>query len=161
MGGTINVESQLEFGSKFLITLPLIPSEVKPDNSDIEINHYPDLSDRTILLAEDNKINQVVAKAMLAPTNANIVIANNGLEAVDLCEKLSPDLIFMDIQMPKMDGLEACSIIKALNNKQIIIALTANVLSEQKEVYNKLFDGYLAKPIEKRELINILHRLFK
>ncbi|WP_229817205.1 CHASE domain-containing protein [Thalassotalea profundi] len=161
MGGKIDVESELELGSKFVITLPLEASQIKPDTIDIEINNYPDLNDRTILLAEDNQINQVVAKAMLAPTKANIVIANNGLEAVDLCKELSPDLIFMDIQMPKMDGLEACSIIKEFNSKQIIIALTANVLAEQKEIYNKLFDGYLAKPIEKLELIRMLHQLLK
>ena len=161
MAGNIRVESQLEFGSKFFITLPLKKSDKAPESIGLKSHTYPNLSDKTILLVEDNKINQVVAKAMLVPSKANIVIANDGLEAVDLYKELSPDIIFMDIQMPKMDGLEACKIIKQLNNKQMVIALTANVLAEQKEVYNELFDGYLAKPIDKKELIIALHSILK
>ncbi|WP_350608770.1 response regulator, partial [Pseudoalteromonas sp. MER144-MNA-CIBAN-0113] len=79
-----------------------------------------------------------------------------GLEAISLYESHKPDIIFMDIQMPKMDGLQACKKIKALNNEQIVIALTANVFTEQKEIYRQLFDGYVSKPIEKHELVGML-----
>ena len=94
---------------------------------------------------------------MLEPTHANIIIANNGLEAIELYKELLPDIILMDIQMPKMDGFEACKKIKEIDDKQIIVALTANVFTEQKELYKKLFDGYISKPIEKHELIKALH----
>lgn len=160
MNGTITVESELNVGSKFIITLPLKKAEAIANNKSVKALKHPDLSGKIILLAEDNKINQVVATAMLEPCNATIVIANNGLEAISLYKEISPDIIFMDIQMPKMDGVEACKKIKRLDNDQIIIALTANVLSEQKALYKKHFNGYLAKPIEKAELIEMLHSLF-
>jgi len=69
-------------------------------------------------------------------------------------------IIFMDIKMPKMDDIQACKQIKALNNEQIIIALTANVFTEQKEIYRQLFDGYVSKPIEKNKLISMLSTLY-
>ena len=159
MHGEIKVLSQLGAGSQFFVYLPLEQAEV--EESELKANNaeFPDLSERVILLAEDNKINQLVASAMLEPTKATIVIANNGLEAIALYKLHKPDIIFMDIQMPKMDGLEACKQIKVLDKKQIVIALTANVFTEQKEIYKQLFDGYVSKPIEKHELIAILSTL--
>lgn len=159
MNGQISVTSELGRGSKFIVNIPLEKTTVAPENSDIKNLQYPDFSMKTILIAEDNKINQLVANAMLVPSKAKIVIANNGVEAVNLYNELLPDIIFMDIQMPKMDGIQACKAIKKINNEQIIIALTANVLAEQKKIYDELFDGYLSKPMEKQELINLLNTL--
>ncbi|MBH0058535.1 CHASE domain-containing protein [Pseudoalteromonas sp. SWXJZ94C] len=157
MKGEIKVTSKLGSGSKFFVYLPLKQADIKPMDINLKNLAFPDLTNKTILIAEDNKINQLVASAMLEPTHANIVIANNGLEAIELYKKLLPDIILMDIQMPKMDGFEACKKIKEINDKQIIVALTANVFTEQKELYKKLFDGYISKPIEKHELIKALH----
>jgi len=159
MHGEIKVLSQLGSGSQFYVYLPL--EQAKVDESELKISsaEFPDLSEKIILLAEDNKINQLVASAMLEPTKATVVIANNGLEAIALYKSHKPDIIFMDIQMPKMDGLEACKQIKVLDSEQVVIALTANVFTEQKEIYKQLFDGYVSKPIEKHELIAILSTL--
>ncbi|MEL0632562.1 CHASE domain-containing protein [Pseudoalteromonas carrageenovora] len=159
MHGEIKVLSQLGAGSQFYVYLPLEQAEV--EESELKANNaeFPNLSKKVILLAEDNKINQLVASAMLEPTKATIVIANNGLEAIALYKLHQPDIIFMDIQMPKMDGLEACKQIKVLDKEQIVIALTANVFTEQKEIYKQLFDGYVSKPIEKNELIEMLYNL--
>ncbi|ATG77989.1 CHASE domain-containing protein [Pseudoalteromonas sp. 1_2015MBL_MicDiv] len=154
MKGEIKVTSTLNSGSQFCVYLPLKKANIKAIDLNTKYLEFPDLSNKTILIAEDNKINQLVATAMLEPTKANIVIANNGLEAIALYESLLPDIILMDIQMPKMDGFEAC---KKINSKQVIIALTANVFTEQKELYKQLFDGYISKPIEKQELIKALH----
>ena len=159
MNGEVKVTSQLGVGSQFTVYLPLKKANIKPSNVDAKSLVLPDLTNKTILIAEDNPINQLVASAMIKPSNANIVIANNGLEAIELYESLLPDLILMDIQMPKMDGMQACKHIKKINSEQIIIALTANVLSEQKQLYKQLFDGYLSKPIEKQMLVNVLNRL--
>ena len=153
MNGKIEVVSELNVGSKFSVYIPLNKSNTKPENNITKVIEYPNLNGKTILLVEDNKINQVVAKAMLKPSNAKIVIANDGNEAVNQYKKQQPDIIFMDIQMPIMDGIAACRIIKKLNPEQKVIALTANVLPEQKKVYEELFDGYLSKPIEKHKLI--------
>jgi len=159
MHGEIKVLSQLGSGSQFYVYLPL--EQAKVDESELKTSsaEFPDLSEKIILLAEDNKINQLVASAMLEPTKATVVIANNGLEAIALYKSHKPDIIFMDIQMPKMDGLEACKQIKVLDSEQVVIALTANVFTEQKEIYKQLFDGYVSKPIEKHELIAILSTL--
>lgn len=160
MNGEIKVTSQLDSGSQFYVYLPLKQAQIDDSTLITKNVELPDLSGKTILLAEDNKINQLVASAMLEPTKATIIIANNGLEAISLYESHKPDIIFMDIQMPKMDGLQACKKIKALNNEQIVIALTANVFTEQKEIYRQLFDGYVSKPIEKHELVSMLSTLY-
>ncbi|MEN8635788.1 CHASE domain-containing protein [Pseudoalteromonas distincta] len=160
MNGEIKVTSQLGSGSQFYVYLPLDQAQIDENILTAKNVEFPDLTGKTILLAEDNKINQLVASAMLEPTKATIIIANNGLEAVSLYESHKPDIIFMDIQMPKMDGLQACKQIKALDSEQIIIALTANVFTEQKEIYRQLFDGYVSKPIEKHELIGMLSTLY-
>ena len=159
MNGEIKVTSQLGSGSQFYVYLPLKQAQVDDSTLTTKNIELPDLSGKIILLAEDNKINQLVAAAMLEPTKATIIIANNGLEAISLYELHKPDIIFMDIQMPKMDGLQACKKIKALNSEQIVIALTANVFTEQKEIYRQLFDGYVSKPIEKHELVGMLSTL--
>ena len=159
MNGEIKVTSQLGSGSQFYVYLPLKQAQVGDSTLTTKNIEFPDLSGKIILLAEDNKINQLVAAAMLEPTKATIIIANNGLEAISLYELHKPDIIFMDIQMPKMDGLQACKKIKALNSEQIVIALTANVFTEQKEIYRQLFDGYVSKPIEKHELVGMLSTL--
>ncbi|MBQ4858507.1 CHASE domain-containing protein [Pseudoalteromonas sp. MMG007] len=159
MHGEIKVLSQLGAGSQFYVYLPLEQAEVEESELKTSNAEFPNLSKKVILLAEDNKINQLVASAMLEPTKATIVIANNGLEAIALYKLHKPDIMFMDIQMPKMDGLEACKQIKVLDKEQIVIALTANVFTEQKEIYKQLFDGYVSKPIEKNELIEMLYNL--
>lgn len=83
----------------------------------------------TVLLAEDNPVNQEVAKAMLSKLGLAVHIANNGQEAVDLVHSNHYDLILMDCQMPLMDGYQATSLIRKQQNKDTrlpIIALTAN-----------------------------------
>ncbi|XQF89979.1 ATP-binding protein [Pseudoalteromonas espejiana] len=156
MNGTISVSSQLGSGSQFTVTLPLVKAQASAVKANEAALALPSLTNKTVLIAEDNKINQLVASSFMEATGANIIIANNGIEAVELYEIHAPDIILMDIQMPKMNGLEACKIIKNKHSEQLIIALTANVLSEQKRLYAQLFDGYISKPIEKHELIKAL-----
>ena len=109
-----------------------------------------------ILLVEDNNVNQMVATRMLQRLGYIADIASNGKEAVDAVETIGYDLVFMDISMPEMDGLTACSIIK--NNKElkkvpIIIAMTANAMSGDKENYLKVgMDDYISKPVNLDEL---------
>lgn len=158
MKGNIEVSSELEKGSKFTVKLPLKHSPTKEIEQpvDKELN-MPDLSGRTILLAEDNKVNQMVFKAITAPSNANLLIAENGKEAITLLEKNRPEIIFMDIQMPIMDGEQACMLIRETNKQIPIIALTANVLEKDVARYlEEGFDSHLAKPIELNKLIKVL-----
>ena len=110
----------------------------------------------SILLAEDNPINQKLGKVLLAKAGYNVDIANNGREAVDLfmLDQKKYDLIFMDINMPELDGLEAAREIRKKGFKRIpIIALTAAAMKEDKEKCLQAgMNDYITKPI-KREIV--------
>lgn len=102
------------------------------------------------MIAEDNVINQEVVSGMLEMMGYKTDIAENGLEAVNAVRDKQYDLIFMDVQMPHMDGIEATKrIIAELGDKRPrIIAMTANVMQGDKESYLAAgMDGYVGKPI--------------
>ncbi|XOV80861.1 MAG: ATP-binding protein [Aestuariibacter sp.] len=158
MHGEIRVKSTEGEGTEFEVFLPLSKSTRTAllDEDNIACTP-PDLNGKTILVADDNEINLVVVMNMLEKTNARIVTASNGVEAINQHKETSPDLILMDIQMPEMDGVEACLKIKALNKAASIIALTANVMKEDVEIYrNAGFCGHLSKPIEMNKLYKTL-----
>ena len=107
-----------------------------------------------ILTAEDNKTNQLVFKKMVKSLNIDLVFAANGEEAVELYKSYQPDLIFMDISMPKMDGKDATRAIRAIEQTTQthtpIIALTAHAMSgDEAEILAAGLDRYLTKPLRK------------
>ena len=114
-----------------------------------------------MLLAEDNAVNQRLAVRLLEKRGHSVVVAGNGLEALQALEKESFDLVFMDVQMPEMDGLEATAAIrekeKMSGQHQPIIALTAHAMKGDREkCIAGGMDGYLTKPIRPQELDEIL-----
>ena len=115
-----------------------------------------------VLLVEDNNINQMVALRMLEQLGYRADLASNGLEALEAVKSINYDIIFMDILMPEMDGLEACKIIKSnpiLEQKPIIIAMTANAMTGDQENYLRAgMDDYISKPVNLDELKNILNK---
>ncbi len=117
----------------------------------------PDFSAYTLLLVEDNLINQQVAVSMLKKTGAQVLVANQGLEAVNIAHTQFLDLILMDLQMPVMDGFTAARQIKALHPRLPIIALSAAVLDQDRqEVKAAGMDAHLGKPIEPERLYQTL-----
>ncbi len=122
----------------------------------------PDLSNVRILLAEDNRTNQLVVQKLLKNTGVDINLANNGLEAVEMFETLHPDLVLMDIAMPEMNGHEATQIIRMIEEKQNsgstpILALTANALPEDRKACRASgMNGFLAKPVKRAKLIDTI-----
>lgn len=150
MHGTISVDSELEKGTVFNVWIPLEKAKaLTPTNKDKHQQPPPNLEDYTLLLAEDNEINRIIVSEMLAPTKVKIVNAENGKIAVEMFEKVQPDLVLMDIQMPEMDGLQACSIIREANPLVPIVALTANVMQDDVISYSaKGFTDHLGKPVE-------------
>lgn len=105
-----------------------------------------------ILVAEDNKTNQLVMRKMLKNLNVDLTIAQNGEEAVSAYQEIGPDLIFMDISMPKMDGKEATKAIRALETDQRtrIVALTAHAMDGDGEAIMEVgLDYYMTKPLNK------------
>ncbi|WP_440054512.1 ATP-binding protein [Pseudoalteromonas sp. T1lg65] len=163
MHGSIHVESRENVGTTFTIQLPLKKSTTPAENvSKLESILPPDLSGKTILVAEDNDINQIVIDSMLSKTNAILKTAKNGVEAVNILKQIKPDLILMDIHMPVMDGIKACQSIKSINPEIPIIALTADVMTESVRMYRKVgFDGHIAKPIDLDKLYLVLGELMK
>ena len=111
-----------------------------------------------ILLAEDNEINQQVAEELLRGAGMEVVIANNGREAIDWLEKERFDAVLMDIQMPVLDGLAATREIRAMGKADLrIVALTAHALHDEKQrCLSAGMDGYLSKPFRPHELFAII-----
>jgi two-component system sensor histidine kinase/response regulator len=114
-----------------------------------------------LLLAEDNAVNQRLAVRLLEKRGHHVVVAGNGAEALAAMEKHEFDLVFMDVQMPEMDGLEATAVIrekeKTTGKHVRIIALTAHAMKGDREkCITGGMDGYLTKPIRPQELDDVL-----
>ena len=119
-----------------------------------------------ILLAEDNKVNQKFAIRVIEKANHNVVVANNGREAVEAWDHGQFDLVLMDVQMPEMDGFEATSRIRALERDREgarptpIIAMTANAMKGDKErCLEAGMDGYISKPVKQQILFAEIERV--
>jgi PAS domain S-box-containing protein len=122
----------------------------------------PDYHDKKILVVEDNKVNQKVIHGLLAKFKVDPVVADNGQLALDLLADRTFDLIFMDCQMPVLDGYETTAAIRSREQQngsapQIIVALTAHaVTGEREKCLAAGMDDYLSKPIRRDQLANVL-----
>lgn len=135
--------------------------QIRPDGQAVDTKEEREhqLVPLDILVAEDNPVNQQLLTMVLSKIgNFTVRVANNGLEAIEVLEKEDIDLIFMDVQMPKMDGLETTREIRSNFLEQpIIIALTANAMKEDEErCLNAGMDGFLTKPFLIEEVTSIL-----
>ena len=163
MNGSIVVQSIYGKGSKFTVAIDqkIIANElinIEPSKKEEEIQII-DLSNRKILVVDDNNVNLKVIKRLLVDYNANIDTVTNGQDCIDKINNGEKyDLIFMDIMMPKMDGVTTLNKLKKIENFAIdTIALTADAIDGQKEKYlQDGFNDYLAKPIEKKELNRVI-----
>ncbi|CAK8711071.1 histidine kinase [Candidatus Electronema halotolerans] len=163
MGGSIKVESVPDQGSVFSLILPLavskfaaMPSE-PPSACD-----FSKLRGRKILLAEDNEINQEITASLLRRRGAEVRLAANGLEALEMLQQERFDAVLMDIQMPVMDGCAACQEIrKQPQHKSLpVIALTANAMLSDKEKSRQAgMNSHIGKPFQEEELLATLCRL--
>jgi len=119
----------------------------------------------SILLAEDNPVNQKLAVTILNRRGYHVTVVNNGQEALDAVQAAHFDLVLMDMQMPVMDGMEACRHIRAMQAAGKlpalpIIALTANAMSGDRERYLQAgMDGYISKPIDTTRTLEEIHRV--
>jgi CheY-like chemotaxis protein len=110
----------------------------------------------TVLLVEDNMLNRKLAEAMMAGLDWTIDVAEDGFKAVEAVSGKSYDIVFMDVQMPGMDGLEATKNIRLMEKKglisyrPIIIAMTANAMKGDREIcIESGMDDYLSKPLNR------------
>lgn len=132
-----------------------------------KVSHKEDVVHTTnqskILIAEDNTVNMLLSKTLIKKCipNCNIIEAKDGIEAVELFEKEKPSIIFMDIQMPEMNGYEATHKIRALEQTghTPIIALTAgNVKGEKEKCLENGMDDFIVKPITYDTIVNCLNK---
>ena len=159
MGGKLKVDSKVREGSLFTLTLPLLQSKSLTDEKE-KIIFQENKNNRVlkILIAEDNPINQMVIERMLSNRGHKCRIAEDGLKAVSMFQEEKFDLIFMDIQMPKLSGIDAAKQIRQFeathNMPRIkIIALTANAMdSEKMECFEAGIDLFISKPITPEKL---------
>ncbi|MDR1872837.1 MAG: response regulator [Deltaproteobacteria bacterium] len=124
----------------------------------------PDLTGYKVLLAEDNEVNQFVAKKFLVKAGLNITIANNGAEALSHLERERFDVVLMDIQMPVMDGLEATRRIRAQAkyDNLPIVAMTAHAMAGDREISLQAgMVAHITKPIDFSQLFALLGRILK
>lgn len=163
MGGEIFVTSTYNKGSHFYFTLPL-KNAPSPARSNPTETPEPTaiLKPHTILIVEDNILNQIVTKRMLNFLSQEVLIANDGQEAIDILENNPKiDLIFMDISMPIMDGIEATKKIRSKEKYKTlpIIALSAHVAEEDKtNFFDAGMNDHLSKPVYKADLKRILEK---
>lgn len=161
MHGSIDIDSNEGEGTSITTTLPL--TKVAPPLTKLlsrEQLTIPNLRNKTILLAEDNEINQMIFCNMLEETQAKIIVTENGKEALEQYKLQSPDMVFLDIHMPIMDGIEACKLIRQLSDTVPIVSITANISTENTDLYTKVgFDYHIGKPVELIRLYNLLDEL--
>ncbi|RZS99086.1 response regulator [Aquimarina brevivitae] len=163
MDSEIECKSTFEEGSVFFFSLALQISN-SSDDTPSESKKLPmeEVLSAKILVAEDNKINQLVTKNLLTSINCTSTIVENGIEAIQALQNEEFDLILMDLNMPVLDGLKATQKIRQFNSHIPIIALTAAEIEEvEKDCKKAGFDDLINKPLTKIDLNAAIRRNLK
>ena len=170
MGGEIKVDSTYKKGSTFTVIIEQEIVDSTPIESEYhETNHHEyapayqmNIKDTTVLVVDDNIINLRVADGILSSYGISVDTATCGSEAINLCNKNSYDIIFLDQMMPEMDGIETMHNIRRIeryseNSKNKIVVLTADAIKGAREnLIKQGFDEYLGKPINIQQLERVL-----
>ena len=163
--GEIQVESELGRGSVFTFRIPYLKAGAKDIQPVAEIeelgsNRFTNLK---VLLVEDNKINQLLAKQILTGWGVNVEVANDGFEAIAKLQRRTFDLILLDLQMPEIDGFEVARFvrktIKPPANQIPIVALTADAFTETKVLTQDAgMNDFITKPYQQKDLLRVLRK---
>ena len=164
MGGKITVISDYGKGSTFKF---VVVEEIVNKESNLVVNeqttlNYETFEGKKVLVVDDSKLNLKVAENVLKNFKVSTETVTSGLECLSCVKSKKYDIIFMDIMMPNMSGVE---VLKKLREEKVnipVIALTADAIEGQEEKYiSEGFDGYLSKPIDKTKLKVILNKYLK
>jgi len=174
MGGSIEAHSEPQKGSEFIVNLPfkLLPEAAASQTLTPALDPRLELKDfmgqKNILVVDDIDVNRMVMRGVLRKIGArSIGFAVDGVDAINQCKSQEFDLIFMDMRMPNMDGLQATREIRNLSEqdvphlkKAVILALTANASHEDLvECQSAGMDGFLPKPLAEKDLLHILQAI--
>lgn len=168
MNGTIGLESTLGVGSTFWIVLHDVAvaaiDQVMPESGEFSWQSIM-FEPATVLAADDVESNRTLIKAMLEEKGISVITADNGVRAVELAKTIKPDLIFMDVRMPVMDGWEA---IKKLKEEEttaqipiIVLSASARGMTAEEALQQCRYDGYLEKPVKIGRLVEKLTHFLK
>ena len=170
MNGRIHVESEAGKGSDFQFEIPVEIVQSSPQPVKLEPHSEPaaELSVRCpirILVAEDNPVNQRLVALMLKRLGYSSSLVSNGLEVLEFLKTNSCDLIFLDVQMPEMDGIEVARKICEISGGAVrprMVALTANSLEGDRErCLAAGMDAYLSKPVRNSQLVTVLEDIYR
>ncbi|HPW67101.1 MAG TPA: response regulator [Salinivirgaceae bacterium] len=157
--GKMWFETNVNVGTTFYIKFPSsLIRWAKGDKKSVTLK-YPDLSNKTFVIAEDVEINYMLISEFLTPTKAKLIWAKNGKEALEIFKSSKPDLIIMDIQMPVMNGFQAITAIRELDKNVPIIAQTAFMLDNEKQKSIELgANDFIPKPVKFKDLIGAIKK---
>ena len=164
MGGKVTVISDYGKGStfKFVVIQEIVNTQVKVESSTTTSLECSNFEGKKVLVVDDSKLNLKVAENVLKNFKVSTETVTSGLECLSCVKSKKYDIIFMDIMMPNMSGVE---VLKKLREEKVnipVIALTADAIEGQEEKYiSEGFDGYLSKPIDKTKLKVILNKYLK
>ncbi|SKA77258.1 Signal transduction histidine kinase [Prosthecobacter debontii] len=162
MDGEISVNSELGKGSVFTVILPGLPPSQAPNDPPSEHTaNFNQLRPATILVVDDNATNRELIAGYLHGSHHEMLFAQDGMEALDLARSAKPDVILMDIRMPRMDGKWARQILKEDDRTAAIpvIAQTASSMPAESAKLAEMFDGYLRKPFYQKQLYKELENV--
>lgn len=161
MGGKITVISDYGKGStfKFVVIQEIVNVEVKEESSNITSSDYNTFEGKKALIVDDSKLNLKVAENVLKNFLVTTESVTSGLECLSCVNSKKYDIIFMDIMMPNMNGVEVLRKLRENGVNTPVIALTADAIEGQEEKYmSEGFDGYISKPINKEKLSYVLNK---
>jgi len=166
MGGSMAVESEPGVGTTFAVGLRFRVADAPADVFEAAAARLPEASENLrVLLVEDEPVNRLSISGMLRKRGIAVELAENGEDALDMLRRKAFDIVLMDVQMPVMDGLETTRIIRsdpafAALSGMPVLALTAYAMAGDRERFLAAgMDGYLAKPVDMRTLMDTLTQM--
>ncbi|SDG39395.1 PAS domain S-box-containing protein [Pedobacter terrae] len=158
MGGYFKVKSQKGLGSEISFVIRLQKGQLADVPEQVSVHHHEDLfAGRRFLIVDDNEMNRLVASTILLAYGPQIMIAENGQEALDMLTDEAYDIILMDIQMPVLNGYDTSKALRKRGYTGTIIALTASAIEgEREKCIAAGMDDYITKPINETLLVNLI-----
>lgn len=164
LGGRISLSSELGKGSKFTLNFPAVKiasfyQAIAPQEENLDLNMFPALN---ILVVDDVLSNRLLMQEYFADTIHHVWLAEDGVQALEMVQASQPDLIFLDLRMPNMDGEEVAKILKSNPTTQgiPIIFISAAIWEIQQKHPHSLCNGFVSKPVSRSQLIMAMKKIF-